>query len=108
MLLEPNGHPGLFVKAEIIDPLGLSVTEAAQALCITRATLSALLNGRANLSAEMALRLEKAFGASMDDLMRRQNSFDIAEARKREGEIEVPRFKGKPQQKQPGLFGDGV
>lgn len=97
-------HPGAFVKTEIIDPHGLSVTEAARALGITRAALSAMLNGRASLSAEMALRIEKAFGANMDDLMRMQNSFDIAEARKRAGDIEVPRFKGKPMGSQPALF----
>ncbi len=89
-------HPGGFVKSEIIEALGLSVTDAAQALGVTRATLSALLNERAHLSSEMALRIEKAFGVSMDTLMRMQNSFDIAQARKREGEINVAPFKGKP------------
>ena len=64
-------HPGGFVKHEIIDPLGLSVTRAAEVLGVTRATLSTLLNERANLSPEMAVRIEKAFGASMDTLMRR-------------------------------------
>ena len=89
-------HPGGFVKHEIIEPLGLSVTGAAEVLGVTRAALSALLNERAHLSPEMALRLEKAFGVSMDTLMRMQNSFDIAQTRKREGEIKVRPFKGKP------------
>lgn len=89
-------HPGGFIKSEIIEVLGLSVTDAAQVLGVTRPALSALLNERANLSPEMALRVEKAFGVSMDTLMRMQNSYDIAQARKREGEIEVARFKGKP------------
>jgi addiction module HigA family antidote len=88
-------HPGGFVKSEIIAPLDLSVTEAAKVLGVTRPALSALLNERANLSPEMALRLEKAFGVSMDTLMRMQNSFDIAQTRKRSGEIRVARFKGK-------------
>jgi antitoxin HigA-1 len=87
-------HPGGFIKSEIIEPLGLSVTAAAQALGVTRATLSTLLNERSQLSSEMALRIEKAFGVSMDTLMRMQNSFDIAQARKREGEIKVAPFKG--------------
>ncbi len=78
-------HPGGFVKSEIIEGLGLSVTYAASALGVTRAALSALVNERAHLSSEMALRIEKAFGVSMDTLMRMQNSFDIAQARKREG-----------------------
>jgi addiction module HigA family antidote len=82
------------VKSEIIEPLGLSVTAAAQALGVTRATLSTLLNEHSQLSSEMALRIEKAFGVSMDTLMRMQNSYDIAQARRREGEIKVAPFKG--------------
>jgi addiction module HigA family antidote len=96
-------HPGGFVKHEIIEPLGLSVTGAAGVLGVTRATLSTLLNERAHLSSEMALRIEKAFGVSMDTLMRMQNSYDIAQARKREGEIKVAPFKGKPLDQQPAL-----
>ncbi len=87
-------HPGGFVKHEIIEPLELSVTDAAKALGVTRPALSALLNERAALSPEMALRFEKAFGVSMDTLMRMQNSFDIVQARKRSGEIKVPRYAG--------------
>lgn len=93
-------HPGGFVKSEIIEALGLSVTDAAQVLGVTRAALSAVLNERAHLSPEMALRVEKAFGVSMDTLMRMQNSYDIAQVRKREGEIKVTPFKGKPGDKQ--------
>jgi len=85
-------HPGGFVKHEIIDPLGLSVTRAAQILGVTRATLSALVNARAQLSPEMALRLEKAFGVSMDTLMRMQNSYDIAKTRQRADDIKVAPF----------------
>ena len=85
-------HPGGFVKSEIVEALDLSVTRAAEALGVTRAALSALINGRSHLSPEMALRIEKAFGVSMDTLMRMQNSYDIAQTRKREGEINVTRF----------------
>ena len=85
-------HPGGFVKTEIIEPLGLSVTAAAQVLGITRAALSAFLNERAALSPDMAIRVEKAFGVSMETLMRMQNSFEIAQARKRAGEIAVARY----------------
>lgn len=94
--LRNPAHPGSFIKHDIIEPLGLSVTAAADVLGVTRATLSTLLNERAHLSPEMALRVEKAFGVSMDTLMRMQNSFDIAQTRKREGEIKVMPFKGKP------------
>ena len=85
-------HPGGFVRTEIIDPLSLSVTGAAEALGVTRPALSAFLNERSSLSPEMAIRIEKAFGVSMDTLMRMQNSYDISQARKREGEIKVARF----------------
>jgi len=85
-------HPGQFIKMEIIDPLGLSVTAAAKALGVTRPTLSALLNGRAALSSDMALRIEKAFGPKMDTLMRMQTSYDIAQARRREAKIRVRRY----------------
>ncbi|WP_287762036.1 HigA family addiction module antitoxin [Acidiphilium sp.] len=97
-------HPGGFVKSEIIEALGLSVTSAAQVLGVTRAALSAVLNERAHLSPEMALRIEKAFGVSMDTLMRMQNSYDIAQTRKREGEIKVAPFKGKSLDPQPALI----
>jgi antitoxin HigA-1 len=90
--LKSPAHPGGFVKHEIIAPLELSVTDAAAALGVTRPALSTFLNGRSSLSPEMALRIEKAFGVSMDTLMRMQGSYDIAEARKREGEVKVERF----------------
>lgn len=90
-------HPGGFVKSEIIEALELSVTGAAKALGVTRAALSAVLNERARLSPEMALRFEKAFGVSMDTLMRMQNSYDIAQARTRGGEIKVAPFERKIQ-----------
>jgi addiction module HigA family antidote len=90
--MKKPAHPGGFIKHEIIAPLDLTVTAAAAALGVTRAALSALLNERASLSPEMALRVEKAFGVSMDTLMRMQNSYDIAQMRRREGEIRVGKF----------------
>jgi len=102
--LKNPAHPGGFVKHEIIEPLGLSVTAAAGVLGVTRATLSTLLNEWAHLSPEMALRIEKAFGVSKDTLMRMQNSYDIAQARSREGEIKVAPFKGKPLDPQPAMI----
>jgi len=96
--LKNPAHPGGFVKSEIIAPLGLSVTATALVLGVTRATLSTLLNEHSRLSSEMALRIEKAFGVSMETLMRMQNSYDIAQARKRESEIHVAPFAGKPSE----------
>ena len=97
-------HPGQFIRMEIIEPLGLSVTGAAKVLGVTRPALSALLNARASLSPEMALRLEKAFRVSMDTLLRMQAAYDIAQVRKREGEIKVARFTGKPPDPQASLL----
>ncbi len=102
--LKSPAHPGGFIKYDILEPLALSVTAAAAALGVTRAALSTLLNERAHLSPEMALRLEKAFGVPMDTLMRMQNSYDIAQARKREGEINVAPFAGKPIDPQPAMI----
>ncbi|MDE0680932.1 MAG: HigA family addiction module antitoxin [Gammaproteobacteria bacterium] len=85
-------HPGGFVKHEVIEALNLTVTEAAAVLGVTRAALSAVLNERSRLSPEMALRIEKAFGVSMDTLMRMQNSYDIVRIRNRAGEIKVASF----------------
>lgn len=91
--LASPAHPGSFVRSEIIEAYGLSVTDAAKALGVTRPGLSAFLNERTHLSPEMALRLEKAFGLSLETLMRMQNSYDIVQARKRESEIKVAPFK---------------
>ena len=86
-------HPGEFIRTEIIDPLGLSVTGAAEVLGVSRPALSSLLNGKADLSGEMALRIEKAFGPRMDTLMRMQSAYDIARTRKRESKIRVRRYR---------------
>ena len=85
-------HPGAFVRTEVIEPLGLTVSGAATALGVSRPALSALLNGRAGLSGTMALRIEKAFGVRMDTLMRMQASYDIAGARRREDDVHVERY----------------
>ena len=86
-------HPGGFVKTEIVEATGLSVTKAAGALGVTPPGLSALLDERARLSSEMALRIEKVFGVSMDTLLRMQTSYDIARTREREGDIKLVPFK---------------
>ena len=91
--MKSPAHPGGFVKCEILEPLGLSVTHAAQALGVTRAALSRVLNERARVSPEMALRIEKAFGVSMDTLMRMQNSFDIVQTRSRAADIQVSPYR---------------
>ena len=82
-------HPGDFIRTEIVEELGLSVTRAAEILGVRRATLSALLNGKAALSPEMALRVEKAFNVSMDMLLRMQAWHDCVRMRARADEIDV-------------------
>jgi addiction module HigA family antidote len=82
-------HPGSFVRTEIIEPLGLSVTAAAQVLKVSRPALSNLLNGKADLSGQMALRIEKAFGVKIETLMRMQSAYDIASTRARAKSIRI-------------------
>lgn len=85
-------HPGEFIREEILNELGLSVARAAEILGVRRASLSDLVNGHAGLSPEMALRIEKAFGVSMETLLRMQAWHDTYIMRQRAGEIEVQRF----------------
>ena len=92
MPIKNPSHPGDFIRTEIIQPAGLSVTAAAALLQVSRPALSSLLNSRADLSGDMALRIEKAFGVKMDTLMRMQAAYDIAQTRKREKQIRVRRI----------------
>ena len=84
-------HPGAWLRAEAVEPAGLSVTEAAARLQVTRQAMSNLLNGKAGLSAEMAIRFEKAFGLSAATLLRMQGSYELSVARGREDQILVER-----------------
>lgn len=86
-------HPGVIIRDEVLLPLELSVTAAAEVLGVARPTLSNLLNGRAALSPEMAIRVEKAFGPKADHLLRVQLAFDLAQVRAREREIRVERYR---------------
>ena len=86
-------HPGDFVRTEVIEELGLTVTKAAGILGVRRATLSDLLNGNASLSPAMALRVEKAFGVSMDMLLRMQAWYDASQMRARASEVSVEPYR---------------
>jgi len=88
-------HVGLVIWNGILKPLGLSVTKAAEALGVRRATLSDLVNGKAALTAEMALRIHKAFGPDVDHLLRMQVTYDTAQIRKRAKTIKVKRYIAK-------------
>jgi addiction module HigA family antidote len=85
-------HVGSWLKTEIVEPASVSVTVLAEHFGVSRQALSTLLNGNANLSADMALRFEKAFGVKADTLLRMQTAYELAQARAHAGEIKVERF----------------
>src|SRR5438874_13407338 len=89
-------HPGAFIRDEILDELGLTVSEAAKVLDVRRATLSDLINGNAALSAEMALRIEKAFGVKMETLLNMRGWHDTYTMRQRAGEITIKPYRRPP------------
>lgn len=82
-------HPGVFLRSEVLDELGLSITKAAKHLGVRPATLSDLVNEKSSLSPEMALRIEKAFALNMDTMLRMQAWFDSHNMRQRAEQIDV-------------------
>ena len=86
-------HPGEVIRTEIIEANGLTVTAAAKALGVSRQALSGLLNAKVDLSGEMAVRIEKAFGPKMETLMGMQSAYVIFHTRQRAGLIQVARYK---------------
>jgi addiction module HigA family antidote len=92
MAMKNPPHPGDLIRTEVIEALGLSVTHAADMLGVRRATLSDLLNEKAGLSPEMALRIEKAFGPKMEHLLQMQLAYDIAQVRRHESDITVTQY----------------
>ena len=82
-------HPGRHIRLEYLEPLGLSVTEAARILGVTRANLSNIVNGKSGISPEMAVRLAEAFGGTAEIWLRLQAGYDLAQVRRREAEINV-------------------
>ena len=88
-------HIGKVVWYGVLEPLDLSITKAAQILGVRRATLSDLINGKAALTAEMALRIHKAFGPDVDHLLRMQVTYEVAQLRKKSRTIKVKRYIAK-------------
>ena len=82
-------HPGEWLRREVVEPAGLNVTQLADHMGVARQSMSKLLNGRQGLSADMAIRFEKAFGLKAETLMRMQAAHELAEARAHEDDIEV-------------------
>ena len=101
MSMKNPPHPGGVIRRQVVEPLGLSVTEAAGILGVTRQAVSLLLNERTDLSPEMALRIEKAFGPKMDHLMRMQVAVDLTCQRQRAGRIRVKRYSGTATLEEP-------
>jgi len=89
-------HPGLIVRHDCLEPLGLSVTEAASVLGVTRQALNNVVNGKAGISPEMAIRLSKAFGSTAQTWVAMQSAYDLAQAMARAGEIQVKRYRPRP------------
>ena len=92
MPMKKPPHPGDLIRTEIIEELGLTVKKAAEVLKVRRATLSDLLHGKAALTADMALRIEKAFGPDMDHLLRMQLAYDVSKTREHSRSIDVKRY----------------
>ena len=89
-------HLGKVVRTSCLEPLGLNVTEGAKILGVSRQALSNLVNGRAPMSADMAIRLAKAFGSTTETWIQLQAAYDVAQAQAREDEIEVERYEPQP------------
>ncbi|MBM4276129.1 MAG: HigA family addiction module antidote protein [Deltaproteobacteria bacterium] len=92
MTMKNSPHPGEIIRALCLEPLGLTVTRAAQGLGVTRKTLSMLLNGRAGISPEMAVRLSQAFGRSPESWLQLQAQYDLAQVRKSAKKIKLKPF----------------
>ena len=84
-------HPGRSIRTACLEPLGLSVTDGAKVLGVTRQTLNNVVNGKSGISPEMAIRLSKAFGSTPETWLRMQVAYDLAAARKDESKIKVYR-----------------
>jgi addiction module HigA family antidote len=91
MAMRTPPHPGLSVRHDCIEPLGLTITETAEILGVTRQALNNLVNGKSGISPEMAIRLDKAFGGSAETWLRLQMAYDLAQARRHEADIKVKR-----------------
>lgn len=92
MLMHNPPHPGEIIRELCIEPLGLSVTDTAKGLGVSRKTLSAILNGRAGISPEMAIRLSIAFGTSAESWLNQQSQYDLWQAEQQRDDLHVSRL----------------
>jgi addiction module HigA family antidote len=93
--MKTPAHPGRIVRSACLEPSGLSVTDAANLLGVTRQALNNVINGKSGISPEMAIRLTKAFGSTPETWLKMQLAYDLAEARKHEHQIKVRRYRGE-------------
>lgn len=92
MAMKNPPHPGEVIRELCLEPMGLTVTDAAKGLGVSRKALSELLNGHSGISSEMAVRLHKAFGGSVESWLTQQMQYDLAQVQKKAGEITVRQF----------------
>jgi addiction module HigA family antidote len=95
MTMKTPAHPGRIVRSACFEPSGLSVTDGAKLLGVTRQALNNVINGKSGISPEMAIRLTKAFGSTPETWLKMQLAYDLAEARKQEHRIKVRRYRGE-------------
>lgn len=101
MPMEEPPHPGFAVRHDCLEPLGLTITEGAKVLGVSRQALNSLVNGKAGISAEMAIRLDKAFGGTADAWLALQTAYDLVRAKKTAGAIAVKRYVARPRPREP-------
>jgi addiction module HigA family antidote len=103
MTMKAPPHPGLSVRHDCLEPLGLTVTEAARVLGVTRQALNNVVNGKAGISADMAIRLDKAFGGGAETWLALQMAHDLALARKRSRGLIIRRYANRRSADQAGV-----
>ena len=103
MPMKEPPHPGLSVRHDCLEPLGLTITDGAKVLGVSRQALNSLVNGKGGISPEMAIRLGKAFGGSADAWLTLQTAYDLAQAKKMAKNITVKRYVARQRPREPQL-----
>jgi antitoxin HigA-1 len=103
-MMKNPAHPGRIIRKEFLEALGVSVAETARRIKVSRQALSSVLNGKADLTADMALRLEKAFGIDMETFLRIQNAYDIAQARRKQERTRLKIERYEPVEPRPAAW----
>src|SRR6202165_4313024 len=104
MQMKNPPHRGLSVRHDCLEPLGLTITDGAKVLGVSRQALNSLVNGKSGISPEMAIRLDKAFGGTADAWLALQTAYDLAQAEKMAKSIFVKRYVARQRQREPQLI----